>query len=55
MLRGERPGCAKLHPNALFGWDVFFGVLGEHWEFQEPVFLDLNPKRGKDGFDRGAS
>jgi hypothetical protein len=28
-------------------------MRGEHWEFHEPVFLDLNPKRGKDGFDRG--
>lgn len=31
----------------------FFGVLGQHWELHEPVFLDLNPERGKDGFDAG--
>jgi hypothetical protein len=26
------PEAPQLHPNALLGWDVFFGVLGQHWE-----------------------
>lgn len=46
------PEAPQLHPlrcsDGMFLW-----VLGQHWELHEPVFLALNPERGKDGFDGG--